>query len=133
VLGSVTTSHIKNNMKKKIKNLLTFTAICAIGWFACTGEKHKQVSTNRSDPQENAIRLTEEGVEASGTYLTYDQEGHPVLCWTEGEKVEGGFVLKYSVFNPEEDVFGPPVHVKPSLGTRAHPESMNKVGFKTDG
>lgn len=120
-------------MKNRIKNLLALTAISLIGWCACTGEKINNGSPNGTEPNENASRLTEESVEASGPYFTYDPEGHPVLCWTERMNDDGDYVLKYSVFNTAEEAFGDPVVVKPSMGTRAHPESMNKVAFKTDG
>jgi hypothetical protein len=129
-----TTSQKKNKMKNSLKNILSLTALLVVGISACTSDNHNQKAHQQASEKEKAIRLTADEVEASGSYLTYDQENNPVLCWTESmSNQEEGHVLKYAVFNPATEAFGEPVTVLPSSGTRAHPESMNKVGFKADG
>ena len=112
------------------------TVLLLAGQSACNHRPsgHKAHQGQEIKAERTEIRLTAENVEASGPYLTYDHQGKPVLCWTE--KLAGQeeiFVLKYAVFNPAAGTFGDPIEVLPSRGTRAHPESMNKVGFKADG
>lgn len=121
-------------MKNINKTSTLFWCACLILLVAgCTGDS-AHPSAHQQDPKEKkAIRLTTDEVEASSPYLTYDQEKNPALCWTEKVNDQEGYVLKYAVFNPATEAFGEPVTVLPSSGTRAHPESMNKIGFKANG
>lgn len=78
-------------------------------------------------------RLSDRSANAANPYLTKNHLGQPVLCWTEELSPEAGFVLKYAIFDPELAGFGEVVTVAPSQGTAAHPENMNKLGFRSDG
>jgi hypothetical protein len=120
-------------MKKYLKNILSLAVLLVTGMFACTSDSRNHEAHQQAQEKKKAVRLTAEEVEASGPYLTYDQEKKPVLCWTEKINDQKGYILKYAVFNPATEAFGEPVSVLPSMGTRPHPESMNKVAFKADG
>lgn len=92
-----------------------------------------QPGKHSSHPHEDieTVRVTAESTEAAAPYLTQDHQGNPVLCWTEKEET-GQFMMKYAVYDSISG-FETIVSVTPSLGTRIHPESMNKLAFKADG
>lgn len=94
-----------------------------------TGSRHESTSLNTMD----AVRISSEDAEASGAYITYDNQQSPVLCWTEKINDHDGHIVKYAHFDTLSQRLGEPVTVTASKGTRAHDESMNKVGFKGDG
>ncbi|NEU07157.1 exo-alpha-sialidase [Flavihumibacter sp. R14] len=71
--------------------------------------------------------------ETTSPYLTHDQSGNAVLCWTERSGVDSLYRLKYAIYDTATQQFGNAVTVTPSKGTKASPESMNKVAFKSDG
>lgn len=71
--------------------------------------------------------------EAMNPYLTTDNKGNAVLCWTERSPVDSLFRLKYAVYDERKAAFGPGNEVSVSAGTGVSPESMNKVLFKGDG
>ncbi|HUH32444.1 MAG TPA: sialidase family protein [Daejeonella sp.] len=71
--------------------------------------------------------------EAASAYLTNDNNGNAVLCWTEQSSEDSLYRLVYATYNSSTNNFGKPVIVSPSAGTKASPESMNKVAFKADG
>lgn len=120
-------------MKNNLKKILSLTFFLMLEMFACTSDSHNHEAHQQAYEKKAPVRITADEVDASGPYLTYNHEKNPVLCWTEN-MVEGeGHVLKYAVFNAATKAFGEPVTVMPSRGTRAHPESMNKVVFKADG
>ena len=120
-------------MKNNLKKILPFNFLFLLGMFACTSESRNHETHQQAYDQMISVRLTAEGVDASGPYLTYDHERNPVLCWTEALPEGKGHVLRYAVFNAATEAFGETVTVIPSSVTRAHPESMNKVAFKADG
>lgn len=82
---------------------------------------------------ETAFLVSGEGAYASSPYFTEDPVGNPVLCWTARQNEQEAFVLKFSTFMPEKGRFGKTITVTPSVGTREHAESMNKMAFKADG
>lgn len=71
--------------------------------------------------------------EQSAPWLTTDNEGNPVLCWTEKITAESPGLLMYSVYQADKDAFMKPVAVAVSRGAKSSPEAMNKVAFKSDG
>jgi len=89
--------------------------------------------SNETLEQKTAGQVSSLDSHASNPFLSKNHLGHPVLCWTEELSDGDGFVVKYTVFDPEEASFGDIVTVAPSKGTAAHPENMNKVAFKSDG
>lgn len=111
---------------KKIK--LYIIALLSIAAYACNSKQESKQATIQ--PSE-AVLISNNGADASCPYLTNDPLGNPVLCWTEEQ--EESFVLKLATFEKEEGKFSKPITVTPSLGTRIHAESMNKVAFKADG
>jgi len=76
--------------------------------------------------------LSTQGV-AVGAYLTQDNKGNPVLCWSEQDGEDSLYRLKYASYNEQTDTFGNPVTVPASSGISTSAESMGKVGFKADG
>src|SRR5690554_230771 len=110
-------------------NLHAVLFLCLLMFSACDRSRPLGDETQ----QEQALRLSAPGANATNPYLTENHLGHPALCWTE-ELPEGkGFVVKYAVFDPEEAAFGEIVTVEPSKGTAVHPENMNKIAFRSDG
>ena len=71
--------------------------------------------------------------EATSPYLTHDDKGNAVLCWTERSETDSLYRLKYAVYDEAARQFGDAITVTPSEGTKPSPESMNKVAFKSDG
>lgn len=112
----------------KINHILAiflFTLICS-----CDSSKEQAVDEREQD---EVTVVSAVGSNATNPFLTKNHLGHPALCWTE-ELTEGErFVVKYSVFDPEEAAFGDIITVTPSEGTAVHPENMNKIAFKSDG
>lgn len=83
--------------------------------------------------REDSRQLTPTGVDAADPWFTRDTRGFPVLCWTENDGSDRGYLLKYAIYDPATATFGKPVPVSPSLGTRTSAESANKIAFKSDG
>lgn len=71
--------------------------------------------------------------ETVNPYLTTDNRGNAVLCWTERDPADSLYRLRYAVYNDKSGKFGNFVTVTSSAGTGTSPESMNKIGFKNDG
>ncbi|HYH55918.1 MAG TPA: hypothetical protein VD772_04865, partial [Anseongella sp.] len=107
------------------KNIFIYTGLLSAVLMAGCHEKPAL------QPESKA--LTAKGSEATDPYITRDHQGRPVLCWTEKTPGEGRYVLKYAVFDPGKEEFGPAVSVRPSTGTKTSAESANKVAFKSDG
>jgi uncharacterized protein YxeA len=84
-------------MKKYLKNILSLAVLLVTGMFACTSDSRNHEAHQQAQEKKKAVRLTAEEVEASGPYLTYDQEKKPVLCWTEKINDQKGYILKYAV------------------------------------
>lgn len=103
-------------MKQRV--LLLFTLVML---FACS-ERHSHVT-----------RISTKGSEAVDPYLTNDNNGNVVLCWTERDPRDSMYRLKYAVYDKGIEAFGATVTVQQSAGTRSSGESMNKVAFKSDG
>lgn len=80
-----------------------------------------------------ATALNATGIGAVGPYLTKDNKGNPVLCWTEQDGKDSLYRLKYAVYNEQQDKFGIPVTVPASAGSSTSAESMGKIAFKADG
>ena len=86
--------------------------------------------------QSDAIKvetIPDTAAEATSPYLTTDQHGNAVLCWTERSDSDSLYRLKFAVYDDATRQFGDAVTVTPSRGTKPSPESMNKVAFKSDG
>lgn len=79
------------------------------------------------------VPVSESGKTACCTYWTEDAKGQPVLCWSETEQGKEEYVLCFAPYDSENDSFGATMEVSPSLGQKAHGESMAKVGFRADG
>lgn len=78
-------------------------------------------------------KLDTGGIEAVAPYLTHDNKGNAVLCWTEKDGKDSLYRLKYALYNTETDRFDPAVTVPASAGCSNSAESMGKVAFKADG
>jgi len=77
--------------------------------------------------------LGESGIQATGAYLTTDQQGNPVLCWTEQDRKDSLNRLKYAVYDRQQQKFSDAITVTTSAGCSTAAESMGKVAFKSDG
>lgn len=99
---------------------------------ACGRQSSRETSETLSGQPEH-YSMTASGTEATDPYLTLDQHGLPVLCWTEKQAGSGQYILKYAVFDTVTAKFGPTVTVSSSTGTKTSAESANKVAFKADG
>lgn len=73
------------------------------------------------------------GQDALDPYLTVDNKGNPVLCWTEKDSNDSLYRLKYAIYNVKSDSFGPALTVSVSSGISPTAESMGKIAFKSDG
>ncbi|WP_423146517.1 hypothetical protein [Rubrolithibacter danxiaensis] len=71
--------------------------------------------------------------ETTSPYLTHDNNGNAVLCWTAKGPSDSLYRLKYAIFDSEVGKFKATVTVPGSAGTSVSAESMNKVAFKSDG
>ena len=100
----------------------------------CGEQKNEHASQNQEAAEVlQPILISEENREAGGAYFAKDQHENPVLCWTEKVDEKGESILKFAKFSISESQFEKPVPVAPSIGTRIHGESMNKIAFKKDG
>ncbi len=70
---------------------------------------------------------------AVGPYFTKDNNGNPVLCWTELDSQDSIYRLKYAIYDPNSNKFGDAITVLGSDGCSTASESMSKVAFKEDG
>ncbi|MHA4895586.1 sialidase family protein [Pedobacter sp. PWIIR3] len=105
-------------MKNKILIML-----CSL--FVWTGCKNKQEVPV-------IIAMPAEGLTAVGPYLTQDNKGNTVLCWTE-QGQDSLYRLKYAVYDAGANKFAKSVTVLPSAGCNTAAESMGKIAFKSDG
>ncbi|WP_316811566.1 sialidase family protein [Pedobacter heparinus] len=71
--------------------------------------------------------------EAVAPYFTRDSKQNPVLCWTEKDRADSTYRLKYAVYNAGTRQFDSPITVPASAGCSNAAESMAKVAFKADG
>lgn len=112
-----------------------FVPIVIFVWLTSCSEHKNEHASHDHEAMEllHQVLISDENKEAGGTYFAKDQHGTPVLCWTEKADEEGESILKFSKFNISESQFEKPVEVPPSIGTRLHGESMNKIAFKKDG
>ena len=88
---------------------------------------------DKAEPEIIISELNTNHAEAVGPYFTQDHKGKQVLCWTERDPKDSLFILKYAVYNTRSNSFSTPVTVSASKGMSTSPESMGKVGFKSDG
>lgn len=65
-------------------------------------------------------------------YLTTDNKGNPVICWTEKDSTEKTFFY-FSVSFNNGSTFETPKLIPVSENIKVHNESMPKVAFKKDG
>lgn len=92
------------------------------------------ISCKQSGNQSVSIQsIPNTGTEAASPYLTHDNLGNAVLCWTEKSPADSLYRLRYAVYKPASNQFGDPITVAPSAGTKISAESMNKIAFKSDG
>ncbi|HEY1007325.1 MAG TPA: hypothetical protein VGD92_09090, partial [Sphingobacteriaceae bacterium] len=73
------------------------------------------------------------GGDAVSPYLTMDEKGVPVLCWTEKMEGDSVYSLKFAWYEADRRAFGAAITVPGSGGAQTAAESMNKVAFKSDG
>jgi len=71
--------------------------------------------------------------DAVGPYLSQDNNGRTVLCWTEKNLQDSSNMLKYAFFDDKAGRFGSAIAVPASKGMSTAAESMGKVAFKSDG
>ena len=79
------------------------------------------------------LSIPTKSAEAISPFLSTDEQGEAVLCWTEKDPKDSLFSVKYSHYNSSEGTFGPVITVAGSEGAQTGAESMNKVAFKSDG
>ena len=109
-------------MKNLILNILTLTALLF------------SASCKQNEPDSISVKsIISTSTEAASAYLTNDNNGNAVLCWTERSVDDSLYRLKYAIYNSSTNNFGNSITVTPSAGTKASPESMNKLAFKSDG
>lgn len=101
-------------------NRIIAILLVAICFTACK-EKAPTISTFKT-----------EGI-AVGSYLTHDNKGNPVLCWSEQDGKDSLYRLKYAIYNHQTRIFENQVTVPASSGISTSAESMGKVAFKADG
>lgn len=80
-----------------------------------------------------ATNLLNTAGEAVSPYLTMDEAGVPVLCWTEKNPDDSAYSVKFARYQEDTGNFGPAVTVAGSEGAQTAAESMNKVAFRSDG
>lgn len=107
-----------------------FTLFLSIVFSSCNSSPDRSEGEQR---QGEAILVSDIGSNATNPFLTKNHLSQPALCWTEELPDGGGFVVKYTVFDPVKEAFGGVITVKPSKGTAVHPENMNKIAFRSDG
>nr|WP_068892378.1 sialidase family protein [Pedobacter panaciterrae] len=90
-----------------------------------TSCKQKQVKTE--------ISTLDTGGIAVGPYLTHDNKGNAVLCWSEKYGRDSLYHIRYASYNEQTNTFNSPVTVPASSGISTSAESMSKVAFKADG
>jgi hypothetical protein len=88
-------------------------------------------SKKPAEPLASVLKM--EGISAVGPYLTKDNKGNPVLCWTEQDAKDSLYRLKYAVYNRKTEAFNAVVTVAASAGSSTSAESMGKIAFKADG
>ena len=109
-------------MKNTVQYLLALLFLFILN--SCSESKTEAIKT---------YQLENTSSEALNPYLTHDNKGNAVLCWTEKNMVDSLYRLKYAVYDSLTNKFNPPITVTSSKGTKSSPESMNKVAFKSDG
>src|SRR4051812_20534732 len=67
--------------------------------------------------------------DAVAPYLSQDNQGRAVLCWTEKNLQDSTNMLKYAYFDDQADTLGTPVAIPVSKGMNTAAESMGKVAF----
>jgi hypothetical protein len=88
----------------------------------------------QSNKQSKTIQVIQmQHADAVAPYLSQDNQGRAVLCWTEKNLQDSTNMLKYAYFDDKSDAFGSPVAVPVSKGMSTTAESMGKVAFKGDG
>lgn len=108
------------------RNNWIYTVILAGALGACSSQTARKEET----PTTLAI---EQGYSATAPYFTSDNEGNPVLCWTEKNHTDGIYRLAFASYDASSGDFGSSITVTGSEGISASPESMGKIAFKNDG
>ena len=135
-----------NNLSKFLVGCLLFLLACGQQRSNSTevapladgaASEDQRAYEDRAAPESNfpkdLIPFSQEGHEATCSFLTEDPNGIPVLCWSESVTGKDSFELKYARFDPQTQQFGQTISVPPSRGMQAHCESAAKVGFFPDG
>lgn len=79
-----------------------------------------------------AIPVSSPGATGQSVYLTNDEAGNPVMCWTEEtDKSPGEKRFFYSIMT--NGVFSPPTPIPIAQNARLHAEGMPKVAFRGNG
>ncbi|PPL03520.1 sialidase family protein [Parapedobacter indicus] len=108
------------------RNPWIFVVVLAGALGACSS----QPPPNEESPKTLAIT---QGHSATAPYFTCDNEGNPVLCWTEKIDTDGTYQLAFAKYDTASGDFGTPITVTGSEGISTSPESMGKIAFKDDG
>lgn len=109
-------------MKHRIQFILSFILVILIA------------SCSQSNQNEMDIRsVGNESADAINPYLTKDQNGNTVMCWTAMDPIDSLYRLHYAFYNENDNTFGEAITVPTSTDLSTSPESMGKVAFKADG
>jgi hypothetical protein len=76
-------------------------------------------------------KISSEGSSAESVYLTHDQQGNPIVVWTEKQKDK--LTLFYAVSTDEGNSFSKKVSIPLTSDVATHAEGTPKVAFKNDG
>lgn len=106
---------------------ITFTVFCCLSSLIFLSACSKKEEL----PQARMLPIA--GIAATGPYFTQDHLDRPVLCWTEKDKKDSLYRLKYAVYDQLKDTLGVTVTVSGSAGCSTSAESMGKIAFKSDG
>lgn len=121
-------------MRKYINLIGCVTLFVSLILSGCS-DAPEQKSYEHEQPEINfgeAVPLTGEGIDGTDPFITVDQNGQPVICWTE--QIDSGvYVVKFAQSDDFGKTFGQPIEVSTSIGTNSHAEGMNKIAFKSDG
>lgn len=109
-----------------MKKTSQLVILCIVLFMAtsCGQHSHESIAVSR---------INGRNLEQTAPYLTTDNKGNAVLCWTAKAPTDSLNRLMYSVYDTDKDIFRKPVVVSVSAGTKSSAESMNKVAFKSDG
>ena len=103
-----------------------FSIILLLGLLSCGTEK-------KSGDKAPEFEIKTATANGTAPYLTTDNHGVPVLCWTTLDEKSHRYFLSYAKWDYKKNTFGATKEVRQTLGMQKHKESMGKIAFKSDG